>query len=76
MKTLVAADDDQEFFKMLGQPFTFDWVSTRGGERVIIARGVEWPSGQVQLLFDDMSTLMKHEPSDVEISWHGAHVDD
>ncbi len=71
-QTLVAGDEDKEFFRMLANPFTFDWVSTKGGERRIIAKGVEWPDGQVQVNFKDLATLMEMEPADVEITWHSS----
>jgi len=74
-KTLVAdPEEDRRFFEMLSNPFTFDWVSTKGGERRVIGQGIEWPNGTVELHFPDLATLMEYEPADVEISWHGSHV--
>lgn len=76
MKTAVATDDDKEFFQMLRNPFTFDWVSTKGGEHRVIAQGIEWPGGAIDLHFPNLETLMEFEPSDVAIEWHGADSSD
>lgn len=72
---LADPDKDAEFFQMLSNPFTFDWISTKGGERRIIGQGIEWSNGRVELHFPDLATLMQFEPADVEIAWHSAHAD-
>lgn len=77
MNTVIASpEDDKEFFRMLSNPFTFDWVSTKGGERRIIGQGIEWPDGRIELHYPNLATLMEFEPPDVQIDWHSSVHDE